>query len=259
MRILVIPDTQVKSGVPTNHLSSLGEYIVAKQPEVIVHLGDHFDMPSLSSYDKKGSKSFEGRRYMSDIDSGKDAMQELVNPIIAYNQNQTRNKKRQYKPRMVFLLGNHEARVDRAVEDDPKLDGVIGRQDFNLQSYGWEVYPYMEVVDIEGILFSHVFVNTSSLLKNVLGGTIDNKLKAIGQSFVMGHQQQLQFGNRYLNCGKQHIGIVAGAFYQHDEDYMGPQGNHHWRGCIMLNEVKDGAADPMFLSLNYFLRRNHGT
>lgn len=258
MRILVIPDTQTKPDVPINHLRCLGKYIVDKKPEVVVHLGDHFDLPSLSSYDKKGSKSFEGRRYVSDIAAGIKAMGEMLAPLTEYNATQVRNKKRKYRPRMIFLMGNHEDRINRAVEDDPKLEGVIGVQDFDLESFGWEVHPYMDVVEVEDILFSHVFVNTSSLLKNVLGGTIDNKLKAIGQSFVMGHQQQLQFGNRYLNCGKQHIGIVAGAFYQHNEDYMGPQGNHHWRGCVMLNEVADGAADPMFLSLNYFLRKYDG-
>ena len=51
-RILVIPDTQVKPGVNTDHLEWAGHYAVKMKPDVIVHIGDHWDMPSLSSYDK---------------------------------------------------------------------------------------------------------------------------------------------------------------------------------------------------------------
>ena len=66
IKIAVIPDTQVKKGVPIDHLLYAGKYIAEKKPDVIVHIGDHWDMPSLSSYDK-GKKSFEGRRYKDDI------------------------------------------------------------------------------------------------------------------------------------------------------------------------------------------------
>jgi hypothetical protein len=50
---LFIPDTQVKPGVPTVHLSWIGQYIVdrfAGRPFdlTIVHAGDHYDLPSLS-------------------------------------------------------------------------------------------------------------------------------------------------------------------------------------------------------------------
>src|ERR1035437_3365549 len=64
---LIIPDCQVHSGVPTQHLEWVGKYIAQKRPDVIVCIGDFADMPSLCSYDK-GKKSFEGRRYVLDIE-----------------------------------------------------------------------------------------------------------------------------------------------------------------------------------------------
>jgi len=63
MRIVVIPDTQVKPGIDYTYLSFIGKYLVDKKPDIVVHLGDHWDMPSLSSYDI-GKKTFEGRRYL---------------------------------------------------------------------------------------------------------------------------------------------------------------------------------------------------
>ena len=250
----VIPDTQVKPGVATDHLTAAGNYIVAKKPDVIIHLGDHWDMHSLSSYDK-GTKKAEGATYQADIDAGIAAMKKLLTPINRYNKMRKRNKKSQYKPRMVFLLGNHEQRIMRHVNANPNLDGKLSYDDLKLEEMGWEVYDYQRPVDIDGVLYAHNFVNTASLTKGIIGGTIENKLKHIGQSFTMGHQQTLQEGIRYLNNGKAQRGLVCGAFYQHDEDYMGYQGNHHFRGCIMKHEVQDGNYNIMELSLNYLLDR----
>lgn len=39
--------------------------------------------------------------------------------------------------------------------------------------------------------------------------------------------------------------------YPHDESYLGPQGNEHWRGMLMCYEVVDGQFDEGFISLNY--------
>ena len=82
-RILVIPDTQVKPGVNTDHLEWAGHYAVKMKPDVIVHIGDHWDMPSLSSYDKKGGRQMEGKRYVKDIDAGNEAMDRFMAPIHA--------------------------------------------------------------------------------------------------------------------------------------------------------------------------------
>lgn len=240
---VVIPDCQVRPGVPTSHLEAAGNYIADKRPDVIVHLGDHWDMPSLSSYEKKGSMYFEGKRYASDVQAGNEAMERLVKPIA---------RARGYRPRRVFTMGNHEQRIERAVSADPILHGTIGYDDLYLA--GWEVHDFLKPVDVHGILYSHYFVNQQSLMKSVLGGTIDNRLNKVKQSFTMGHQQTRMWGSQFASTGKELMGLVAGAFYQHDEEYMGPQGNHYWRGIVFKHEVQDGRYDPMFVSLDYLLR-----
>jgi hypothetical protein len=248
----VIPDTQVKKGVPIGHLRAAGNYAVAKKPDVIIHLGDHFDMPSLSYYDI-GTIKNEGARYQDDIDAGIEGIQTFLAPIKEYNKG--KRKKNQYHPRLVYCLGNHEYRIVRHVDTNPKLEGKLGLDDLQLEELGFEVYDYQEPVEIDGIIYCHNFVNMASLKKSIIGGTIENKLKHIGQSFTMGHQQQLQMGVRYLNSGKAQRGLVVGAFYQHDEEYMGRQGNYHFRGCIMKHEVKDGNYNIMELSLDYLLKK----
>ena len=125
---MIIPDTQVKRGVDLSYLEWIGKYIVDKKPDVIVQIGDFADMPSLSSYDV-GKKSFEGRRYKDDIEAAREAMDILLEPMREYNARCRKDKKKQYRPRMVLTLGNHEQRIERAVEGNSKLDGTLGTDD----------------------------------------------------------------------------------------------------------------------------------
>jgi hypothetical protein len=50
-------------------------------------------------------------------------------------------------------------------------------------------------------------------------------------------------------------GLIVGSYYQHDEDYKGPQGNHHWRGIIVKHEVRDGNYDMMEVSMDFLRER----
>ena len=92
-RHLVIPDTQVKHGNSVDHLYWAGRYAAATKPDVIIHLGDHWDMESLSSYDV-GKKSFEGRRYTRDLYAGNSAMANFIAPIEAEKERLRSNKKK---------------------------------------------------------------------------------------------------------------------------------------------------------------------
>ena len=253
MRILVIPDTQVKPDVPTDHLLWAGRYAVEKKPDVIVHIGDHFDMPSLSSYDK-GKKSFEGRRYVKDIDAGKAAMALFMAPILEEQERLRRNKEKIWKPRLVFTLGNHENRVNRAIESDAMLEGLISYDDFALEQWGFEVYDFLETVVIEGVVFSHYFASGPMLRPITSARALLTKKH---MSCIMGHVQDRDIAFARRADGKSMTAIFAGIFYQHDEDYLGNQGNNSWRGVWMLNDVKEGSFDEMPVSLEY-LRSKYG-
>lgn len=253
MRILIIPDLQIKPNVPTEHLNWIGKLITDKRPDVIVQIGDFADMPSLSSYDV-GKKSFEGRRYKDDVNSVIDAQWELLGPLVELQSVQRRDKKKIYSPRMVLTLGNHENRINRAVENDPKLDGVLDVNDLQFKQFGWEVHPFLEVVEIEGVLFSHFFTT------GVMGRPVTSPAALLAKkhmSCVMGHVQTDGIASQYTGNGKRITGIFAGGCYLHKEDYLGPQGNNHWRGVWMLNDVHDGEFDVMPLSLKY-LNKKYG-
>ncbi len=251
MKHLIIPDTQVKPDVDLSYLEWIGQYIVEKKPDVLIQIGDFADMPSLSSYDV-GKKSFEGRRYKDDIKAAVKGMNILLAPLRDYNEKCRKDKKKQYRPRMVLTLGNHENRIDRATEGDPKLYGTIGIDDLRYAEAGWEVFDFLDPVIIDGVVYSHYLVS------GVMGrpiGSASSMISKTHQSCVVGHQQgrQVAYGRRA--DGSAITCIIAGSCYLHNEEYMGNQGNNHWRGLVVLHEVKDGQFDEMFVSLDYLRKK----
>ena len=232
--ILVIPDCQVKEGDPLEHLAALGSYIVKHRPDIIVNLGDFYDFPSLSSYDM-GTKKAEGNRIYQDIAAGNAAMDVLLHKLRKLQAKQKKQKVKIYKPRMVFLLGNHCDRMMRYVNENPELAGFLDYSHLALQD--WEVYDFLKPIKIEGILFAHYFYQPNT--GRPIGGAIANRLNKIKESFVQGHEQTLLF-DRHYTLERVITGLVAGSFYQHDEGYKSHQGNTHWRGCLMLHDVSEG-------------------
>jgi len=246
-RHFIVPDTQVKKGVPIDHMAWIGAAIRDYKPDVVVHLGDHWDFPSLSRYDAKGSLATEGARVEDDIASGNEALALLTKSMGRFN------------GRKVILEGNHENRLVRAINEDPRLAGTLGYHLLNRERLGWEVVPYFcgapGQVTIDGVVYAHYFsaVNTG----RAIGGTANNKLNHVGEPFVQGHVQGYDVGSKQYATGKIKQGIVAGSAYLHDEDYKG-MANSHWRGVLVLNEVRDGQFCAMPLTLDYLCRKHEG-
>ena len=251
---LMIPDTQVKEGISLDYLKWVGRYIADKQPDTIIHIGDHADMPSLSSYDK-GKGAAEGRRVKKDIEAAIRGMNTLLRPLYNLQQEQKRTYGRVlYKPRMVMTLGNHEERIMRHVNSNPELQGFLSYDSLRYKDNGWEVYDYLEPVVINGVTYCHFMANP--MTGKPYGGTAQNILRHVGESFCMGHKQTLDVATRFLPAsGKQQWAIICGACYAHDEGYKGYQGNKHYRGIVVQHNTQDGSFDPMFVSLDYLEKR----
>lgn len=247
----VIPDVQIKPGVPNDHLTWAAAYITEKKPDTIICLGDFADMQSLSSYDK-GKKCFEGRRYTEDIISAKTAMSKFMMSIRQEQERLRRNKDKGWYPKFVLTLGNHENRIDRAINDDSKLDGLINVEDLDYARFGWEVIPYLQPITIDGVSYCHYYTS------GILGRPVTSARMLLTKhhmSCVAGHQQgrDIAYGKRA--DGQNMTAIISGSYYLHDEDYLNPQTNNCWRGIWFLHEVVDGQFDELPLSINYLKQR----
>ena len=249
MKHCLIPDTQIYPKSNVKHIQAAANYLSKHKPNKIIIIGDWWDMPSLSTYDKAGDKGWEDKDVQADIDAGWEAMLMFL-----------RTLRKSYMPEIHFCVGNHEDRITRASN---AADTRIFSQYLNLdkmiltplRQQAVKVHKYLEVVKIDGVCYSHYFVNPASLFTNPIGGTIESKLKNLGHSFSMGHQQQKQTGEIYTCTGKRRRGLVCGRFYPDYHSYLGAQKNSQsWSGILLKHEVKYGDYDLMEVSMKYLLR-----
>lgn len=238
-----IPDTHWEPEHRKDSLKvakALGRFYNDRQPEVIIHAGDANDMGSLSSYDK-GKLQIEGKRLKKDLRFSRDCLDAFLGELA-------------YEPDLYITLGNHEDRLHRLYKDDPSLDGIFGDDPWGYAEAGFEVHPYLHVLGINDCYFSHYFQNPSSVMGSPIGGTIDNALKNLGHSFVQGHVQTFKTGQMHRGNGTIHCGTIAGACYIPQHSYKGPQGNRHWKGTLMLENLERGYYDISTIGLRSLLR-----
>lgn len=206
-------------------------------------MGDSADMPSLSSYDK-GKRSFHGRSYAADIGSHLDFQQRLWEPI----------KRRKKKlPRRVGIIGNHDQRIDKALDLSPELEGTIGLSDLDMESYYDNVVYYEGgspgVITIDGVSYAHFF--GSGVMGRAVGGQhpatslITTKLT----SCVSGHLHLADWSVRTTGTGRRVHGLFAGVYQDFVSDWAGEANKLWWRGIVVLRNVEDGNFDPQFISL----------
>jgi hypothetical protein len=237
-----VGDAHVRPGISLERFKWLVRYAFDKRPDIIVDMGDWADMPSLSSYDQ-GKKSFEGRRFHEDIRAAL-ASREVVRAEFARcNQGFRAKKQVQYNPRKVSLGGNHdEGRINRVVEEDPKLDGTIGVKDLEHSKFGWEYVGYRTPIEIQGFTFCHYF--TSGVMGRPIGGEMPalSLLRKQFKSCVAGHSHLFDVAHRSRPDGTRVWGLIAGCFMAEDqwEDYASEANNMWWRGLILLKGCENG-------------------
>lgn len=245
MKVIVIPDVQSKPYDDFTFLTWVGKFIADEQPDVIVQIGDFADMESLCEYDK-GKKSFEGRSYKKDIEAARDAMAHLMAPILKKQVKLESNHRKRWNPSLVLTLGNHENRINRAVELDRKLEDLISVKDLGYESFGWEVIPFLKPIVINGVLFVHYYC-TGEMGRAASSAKL--LLQHSHMSTIVGHKQGKDISYAKRGDGKRITTIIAGSCYMHDEMYLNMQTNNHWRGIILMENVREGEFDERFISL----------
>ena len=240
---LVIPDAHAHPDYDNKRFDYLAQFIKDLKPDVVINLGDGADMPSLSSYDK-GTKGFAGRTYRRDIDAFLESQERTWGPV-------KRTKKKM--PRSVYLEGNHEYRIKRAVNFSPELEGTYGLHDLELDKYYNDVVEYNGatpgVIRIDGVCYSHYFIS------GVMGRPISGEHPAyslITKEFVsctQGHAHVFDYAMRTDAVGNKIMGLVAGCYQDYISDYAG-EANHMWEaGVAVKRNVEQGRYDLQWISL----------
>jgi len=252
--ILVVGDAHARPDCDNRRFDALANFIDEKRPDRIVFIGDVADMASLSSYDK-GSVRAEGRRYADDIGSVRDATHRVSAPVKAMRERAINLHRRRYDPSIHITLGNHEERINRAANEDPRLHGHISIADLGYGDAGWEVVPFLHPLELDGIVFQHYF--TTGIMGRPIGG--DNHasllIKKNFRSSVCGHSHLRGYAENVDAVGNRVFGLVAGCFDEQLDNYQYTKDQHRWwSGLCMLHDVDGtGNAEPAFYSMNYVL------
>lgn len=257
---LIIPDAHACPKDNFRRFEWLGELILTEMPDVIVDIGDWWDMPSLCSYDK-GTKSFEGRRYRDDIEAGHKADTLAFGPIVKYNNTRSRSKKKQYHPQIIRCRGNHDYRIKKAVERQAELDGVIGLNDINTRLSGLDFthIPFLTPYMVDGICYSHYFVS------GVMGRPVSSATAMLAKHHVSctaGHVHSRDWSESVRSDGVRIQALISGVFLDpdHESSYADDQSSRlWWSGLHIKNRVKDGDYDRTEISINALKAMMEGT
>ncbi len=237
---LIIPDAHAHPDEDNRRFDWIGKLILDLKPDVIVNIGDLWDMPSLSGHSSK--KEIENKRYQKDIAIGVEALDRMNAP--------TRKAKKKI-PRRVFIMGNHEERVNRIATEQPILEGKIGEADFQLEKYGWEVIPFLTPIVIDDIAYSHYFV--SGVMGRAIGG--ENVARSLltkqHMSCTQGHSHLLDYALGSRADGGRIQALVCGVCQTYKTKWNNNQSEAQWwPGIVIKRDVEDGHYDPEFVSIH---------
>lgn len=243
---LIIGDSHSDPEVSNDRYRWLGKFAASLKPNTIIDIGDWADMGSLAHFDY-GKRSFEGRRYWKDIDSAIRA-RELFN-------NQLRKLK--HKPRLIHTEGNHEHRITKATDNDPRLDGLISTADLRVASLGWEHFPFGVPAIVDGIAYKHYFAS-GTMGKAIGGDNLASSLLRRGfMSCVQGHSHLFDYAERTRADGKKVFGMSVGCYFDHYMPWAGSANDMYWRGVVVLHDVVDGYGQVEKISMET-IQRDYG-
>jgi hypothetical protein len=161
-------------------------------------------------------------------------------------------------PDAYYFIGNHEQRIERALDLSPELQGTVGYKDLALDDFYDEVVYYEGdtpgIKNIQGIAFAHYFI--SGVMGKSIGGQhmAHSLLTKNFKSSVQGHNHTLDFCERTDVDGNKIQGLVCGVYQDYHSQWAGARNNLWWRGVVILNGADDGRYDLQCISLDQLKR-----
>jgi hypothetical protein len=141
-------------------------------------------------------------------------------------------------PRFIFLIGNHEYRIERYVQQKPELSGKIGFHEFDFFKYGWETVPFGRFTNIGGFYCTHHILGKAGRAV-ALAPTFTKR----GVSMVVGHTHESKHIKLPRQTGYTHgldVGCMTRKGYAASEDWSAPNEHSTWRGLHIMDGVANG-------------------
>ena len=234
----------------------LGKLLYDVKPDYVVDLGDGADMRSLNSFDSRKPDALVAQSYERDIDVYNDSQERLRHEF-------TKHKRK--KPAWFGFEGNHEQRIKRAIEFDPRLEGVrygVSFKHLNTNKWFQEYHEYEygapKIHNDDGVDYAH-FVGAGNFGRALSGihhayGLIQRRYRSttVGHS----HKRDMYFKDAVGTKGA--TGLVVGCYKGAKESWAGQANDDWWSGVVIKRDISEGSYDASFVSLET-LRREYGS
>lgn len=241
-KVLVIGDTHIGeelTGYQYDMLTAISQRIITTLPDYIVLIGDFLTLDSLSEWDKNKRLKMEGRRYGKEIVTGNSALNLLTSGITELNGRLRENHKRQYRPSIIYIEGNHENRLTRHIEANPTFEHHITiKGDLFLEDRGIVWVDYRRYFMIDNVGFTHIpATSRGSLSSSAATISVAKKaLQLVEHDVVFGHTHRLEIAHKaFANSNRQITAVNVGCIVDTGgEEYMDGLTEDWWRGIVEL-------------------------
>lgn len=243
-RVLVIGDLHQDPRHPhrLDVLTWIARYASEHRIPRIIQVGDWSTWDSVSQHDRNDTQ--KGRL--------KPKIQADQDNLLASHQAFERGRDPAYKPRRIFLRGNHEYRVERYENQNPESYGIhTTARDQTFLQFGWNARPYGELYYCQDVAFTHHPINGAG---RAYGGKTGPQRAANDTtvSMVSGHTHRLQLYSTPKNGKRDRLSMIEvgcalpwGEF----EHYVDLTPTGWWWGIVPMTVCEGDITDVNAVSM----------
>lgn len=221
-KVIVIPDLQCPFE-DKKSLAAVEKYMASSLWDEVIYIGDFLDMYPLASFNRNAMRKVEGKTVQKEYDAGN----------VILDRHQSLIRKRNPKAKFTFLVGNHEDRIRRYIDEFPQLEGILNIEiGLRFKQRGIKAvwcYPKGEVYSIGNAYFHHGLYTGQNPAKKM----VEN----YGVNIFFGHVHSMETHSKVLwGKGKAVVGQSLGCLCRYDLDYVGqnPKSWQHGFGVFFF-------------------------
>jgi len=200
-KYIIIGDCHLESGHEEDSAYTLVKKVIKSiKFDGLVNLGDHIDFSYISRYVDGLPGQTEGKRLKDDFTLLRDEFKFF----------------KKYCKEVLFLEGNHEARVSKYLDGDPRLKGIFSLDDICKE----EGVEYVPVIKQPFKYLPDLFVTHGISFNKYFAAQIAEKM---GTSIIQGHAHRTQQFAYQYPTGERAIGFGLGTLGTTNPDYSAGQ------------------------------------
>lgn len=206
------------------------KFVCDVKPTVIVIGGDFVTLDSLSHFNKKRPLLAEGRRYQKECDQGFDWLSKI--------------RKACPNSDIIYIMGNHEYRVQRYLEENAELHETMDLvKDMRLSELGIrEVVPFNQAVKIGSCYYMHGWFYNMYHAKKTLS--------TMGHNVIYGHVHEYQVQTLSMRAHqKAYMAMCSGCLTTRQPDYRRGFPTRFVQGMVYVEYRTNGHFSPYHINI----------